>query len=475
MDNIDPVKSVEDEDYECEYEEEEKPVRLKEAISIQDVISDSAIFEVNMDYAEEEDLQLTYFNKEELLRCSNSHCIDGYEDDENGSGEKFPPGKTPFEILALKMVSISDDGKVKKKEMKSGYGSVVPEGAYVIVHYNAYIEYGDEPYDSTWLRGNPKKFRLNRNHVIPGLDVAVSTMKKGEHSRFLIHPDMGFGKYGCPPRIPGNAELLFDIELINFQDAAAAEAFEALSLDEREKQDFAVILKAAQAEHLVGNDLFKSGKINAAITKYKKVEKFLEKCHLKDSNEEEQQQKQLLKVYVNLSVCYNKQKKPELACIASKEALRIDPKSAKALFNFGKALLTLSDYRQARHLFLQAQKIQPDNPEITEELKKLNKKQETYNKEIKSFSQRAFNSSNQPTKGTTTGKAEVTEKFQEEVVALITEFMNDSEKNQITLPPHLTAQEELCIRQKAGEKGLIVRSCEQRGEMQFYLSKPEQW
>ena len=94
--------------------------------------------------------------------------------------------------------------------MKPGYGIVVPEAACVTVHYNAYVEYGYEPYDSSWLRGRPIRFRLNRSCVIPGLDIAIKTMKKGEHARFLIHPDLGYGKFGCPPRIPpGKLTILY--------------------------------------------------------------------------------------------------------------------------------------------------------------------------------------------------------------------------------------------------------------------------
>ena len=40
---------------------------------------------------------------------------------------------------------------------------------------------------------------------IAGWDVAVSTMRKGELSRFLISPAYAYGELGCPPRIPPNS------------------------------------------------------------------------------------------------------------------------------------------------------------------------------------------------------------------------------------------------------------------------------
>jgi hypothetical protein len=59
--------------------------------------------------------------------------------------------------------------------------------------------------------------------------------------------------------------LLFEVELVNFIDDAPAEALEALSLKEHDKASFSEIYKAAQAEHSVGNELFKKDQISWAI------------------------------------------------------------------------------------------------------------------------------------------------------------------------------------------------------------------
>ena len=39
-------------------------------------------------------------------------------------------------------------------------GDGVPERALVRVHYNGYLEYADEPYDSSRLRGKQQQFVL---------------------------------------------------------------------------------------------------------------------------------------------------------------------------------------------------------------------------------------------------------------------------------------------------------------------------
>ena len=41
--------------------------------------------------------------------------------------------------------------------------------------------------------------------LIVGLDLAVSSMKKGELARVIIRPQYAFGEMGTPPRIPKDA------------------------------------------------------------------------------------------------------------------------------------------------------------------------------------------------------------------------------------------------------------------------------
>ncbi|CAG2066014.1 unnamed protein product, partial [Timema podura] len=88
--------------------------------------------------------------------------------------------------------------------LRAGEGPQVPEGASVTVHYNAYLEFNEEPYDSTYMRGKPETFRLNAYQLIQGLEIGIATMKKKEKSQFLISPELAYKELGVPPRIPGS-------------------------------------------------------------------------------------------------------------------------------------------------------------------------------------------------------------------------------------------------------------------------------
>jgi len=43
-------------------------------------------------------------------------------------------------------------------------------------------------------------------------------MKRGERAMFTIKSDYAYGKSGSPPKIPGDATLQFDVELLSWQD-----------------------------------------------------------------------------------------------------------------------------------------------------------------------------------------------------------------------------------------------------------------
>ena len=97
---------------------------------------------------------------------------------------------------------ISEDGGVKKRLLTAGLEAdgPVPEKGSITIHYSLSIEGQDEPFDSTYLRGKCERHRLDDNRLIPGLSIAVRSMKNHEKSEFIIGPEYAFGDMGCPPR-----------------------------------------------------------------------------------------------------------------------------------------------------------------------------------------------------------------------------------------------------------------------------------
>jgi FKBP-type peptidyl-prolyl cis-trans isomerase len=100
-----------------------------------------------------------------------------------------------------------------KEDQKVGTGRAAVAGDTVRVHYTGTLLDGTK-FDSSRDRDEPFEFTLGAGMVIKGWDEGVAGMKKGGKRKLTIPSDMGYGKRGSPPKIPPDAPLVFDVELV---------------------------------------------------------------------------------------------------------------------------------------------------------------------------------------------------------------------------------------------------------------------
>jgi FKBP-type peptidyl-prolyl cis-trans isomerase len=101
-------------------------------------------------------------------------------------------------------------------DIEVGSGSSPQTGQTVMVHYTGWLADGTK-FDSSIGRGQPFSFMIGTGLVIKGWDEGVATMKVGGKRRLIIPPELGYGAGGNPPVIPANAQLIFDIELLEIR------------------------------------------------------------------------------------------------------------------------------------------------------------------------------------------------------------------------------------------------------------------
>ncbi|KAK8686641.1 hypothetical protein V6N13_125664 [Hibiscus sabdariffa] len=92
-------------------------------------------------------------------------------------------------------------------------GKRASRGKQVSVHYIGKLQKNGKIFDSNVGRA-PFKFRLGVGEVIKGWDVGVEGMRIGDKRKLIIPPAMGYGPKGAGGRIPPNAWLEFDVELV---------------------------------------------------------------------------------------------------------------------------------------------------------------------------------------------------------------------------------------------------------------------
>ncbi len=86
-------------------------------------------------------------------------------------------------------------------------------GQTVIVHYTGWLEDGSK-FDSSLDRNEAFQFPLGVAYVIKGWDQGVVGMKVGGKRKLTVPPHLGYGENGAGDMIPGNATLIFEIELL---------------------------------------------------------------------------------------------------------------------------------------------------------------------------------------------------------------------------------------------------------------------
>ena len=98
-----------------------------------------------------------------------------------------------------------------------GTGDTAVAGKSVTVNYTGTLTDGTK-FDSSLNPGRtPFTFNLGAGEVIKGWDEGVAGMKVGGKRKLTIPAELGYGSAGAPPVIPGNATLIFEVELLKVQ------------------------------------------------------------------------------------------------------------------------------------------------------------------------------------------------------------------------------------------------------------------
>lgn len=432
-----------------------------DGFTIQDLLSkDGVTLEANneLDGLEEEYeySSKVFMSNDDILKHLN---LDDENDTECNNTEQLMFNlNLKFDKLRKNMTDVLGNGKVMKLIKKQGVGQVIPSDSQVFITYVASFEYNDEPFDSSYAHGSgPESFILGQGGLLPGLEIGVSTMKKQEVAAFLISPEYAYGKLGCPPRIPGDQEVLFIVNLVNYIDQSEIVEYEKLSIEEQKA------FKAAKGKiHVLmetGNDNFKKEKTKQAIRDYTKAVKMLEEARLNNDEEEEEQKKYLSRIYCNLAVCFNKENRPRNACVACQ---KIPNPSAKSYFNFGRALIRLGEYEQAKEQLWKAKELEPTNKQTLLEIKLADDLHTKY----KDAERRLWSNCLKVSK-----EESARSEFEKIAHEICKNFLNDTDSVRYPLPDGLTPEEDKIIRDIAISHGLSITNHKRYGKEIVFLTK----
>lgn len=128
---------------------------------------------------------------------------------------------SPTTTTATGSNGLSSITTLQTTDVRVGTGAEAVAGRSVSVHYTGWLysetaadKHGTK-FDSSLDRNQPFQFILGAGQVIRGWDQGVVGMKVGGQRTLVIPPSLGYGSAGASGVIPGNATLVFDIQLLS--------------------------------------------------------------------------------------------------------------------------------------------------------------------------------------------------------------------------------------------------------------------
>lgn len=138
----------------------------------------------------------------------------------NGDNEKDSTEQKKQDKAELKTVTTGSG--LKYIDLKVGEGKAAENDMKVRVNYTLWLDVNGEKgrmIDSS-IEGKQKPepfdFTVGMKGLVAGWNEGMLGMKKGGLRRLYLSADLGWGVKGRPPMIPANADVIFEIELLDF-------------------------------------------------------------------------------------------------------------------------------------------------------------------------------------------------------------------------------------------------------------------
>ncbi|XP_010523670.1 PREDICTED: peptidyl-prolyl cis-trans isomerase FKBP42 [Tarenaya hassleriana] len=284
-------------------------------------------------------------------------------------GEPFPDGSGPPKVDT--QVEFLHE-KVTKQIIKEGHGCKPSKYSTCFLHYKAWTKSTRHKFEDTWQEQQPLELVLGKEkQEMTGLAVGVYSMKSGERAVLHVGWELGYGKDGSFsfPNVPPMADLLYEVELIGFDEVNEGKPRSDMTVEER--------ISTADRRKMDGNALFKEEKLEEAMQQYEMAIAYMGDDFMFQLYGKYRDMALAVKnpCHLNMSACLIKLKRYEEAIGHCNLVLMEEENNAKALFRRGKARAELGQTESAREDFVKARKFAPDDKAITRELRALSEEE----------------------------------------------------------------------------------------------------
>jgi FKBP-type peptidyl-prolyl cis-trans isomerase FkpA len=126
-----------------------------------------------------------------------------------GSDSSTPPVSTT-------LVYSGDPATLTRTDAVLGTGATATATSTISVNYTGWL-YNDKAADFKGTQFDKGSFTLPAGQLVPGFAQGVAGMQVGGKRTVLIPSVLGYGAHGAGDKVPPNAGLVFEVELVAVQ------------------------------------------------------------------------------------------------------------------------------------------------------------------------------------------------------------------------------------------------------------------
>jgi len=137
-------------------------------------------------------------------------------------------------------------------EMVEGTGPLIKVGDKVVIHSTGTVKQSAITFDDSREGGFAYTVAVGVNRAIRGMDTALLQMRKGCHRQLLITADHAYGAEGLRPHVPPNADVIYDVEVVDINESLVAQGIRARREEEARTARYLKIQDAERALEAAG-------------------------------------------------------------------------------------------------------------------------------------------------------------------------------------------------------------------------------
>lgn len=262
-------------------------------------------------------------------------------------------------------VSTAQDGGIMKKILQAAPDDAdgpPPNGYEVKAHYTGRLLDGTK-FDSSVDRGTPFTFTIGNGQVIKGWDEGFASMKVGEKAVLKCLPEYAYGASGSPPKIPANATLEFEVELLGFKEKQK----QKWEMTSEERLEYAKKLKVDGTEYFQQQEYIK------AVEKYEDAANYAVEEGITGDDIPDDERPLYVSCWSNAAMCFIKCKEWTQAIHSCNKVLEItaEKDNIKALYRRGLARIHLGFLEESKTDLMAAYKLDNANKDVRRALQQL--------------------------------------------------------------------------------------------------------